>query len=124
MTEFVEVPGGNELKSGQMKMFNLGKREILLARVGDNFYAADNRCPHMGGNLSAGKLEKTIVTCPRHHSQFDLSDGHVVRWTDWSGVKLSLAKMVKSPRPVKTYKVKAEGGKVMMEVDKASFGMA
>jgi 3-phenylpropionate/trans-cinnamate dioxygenase ferredoxin subunit len=124
MTEFVEVPGGKELKSGQMKMFNLGKREVLLARVGDNFYAVDNRCPHMGGSLSEGKLEKTIVTCPRHHSQFDLIDGRVVRWTDWSGVKLSLGKMVKSPRAVTTYKVKVEGGKVMLEVDKASFGMA
>jgi 3-phenylpropionate/trans-cinnamate dioxygenase ferredoxin subunit len=123
MAEFVEVPRGNELHSGQMKMFNLGKREILLARVGDTLYAADNRCPHMGGSLSEGKLEKTIVTCPRHHSQFDLTDGHVVRWTDWSGIKLSLAKTVKSPRPVNTYKVKVEGGKVMVEVDKASFGM-
>jgi 3-phenylpropionate/trans-cinnamate dioxygenase ferredoxin subunit len=124
MNEFVEVPGGNELKSGQMKMFNLGKREILLARVGDAFYAADNRCPHMGGILSQGKLEKTIVTCPRHHSQFDLIDGHVVRWTDWSGIKLSFGRMLKSPRPVKTYKAKLEGGKVMVEVDKASFGIA
>jgi 3-phenylpropionate/trans-cinnamate dioxygenase ferredoxin subunit len=78
----------------------------------------------MGGSLSEGKLEKTVVTCPRHHSQFDLVDGHVVRWTDWSGIKLSLAKMVKSPRPVNTYRVKVEGGKVMVEVDKASFGMA
>jgi len=124
MTEFVEVSGGNELKSGQMKMFNLGKREILLARDSDNFYAADNRCPHMGGRLSEGKLEKTVVTCPRHHSQFDLIDGHVVKWTDWSGIKLSLARMGKSPRPVNTYKVKVEGGKVMVEVDKASFGLA
>jgi 3-phenylpropionate/trans-cinnamate dioxygenase ferredoxin subunit len=123
MTEFIEVPGGSELQSGQMKMFNLGKREILLARVGDTFYAADNRCPHMGGILSEGKLEKTVVTCPRHHSQFDLSDGHVIRWTDWSGIKLSMAKMMKSPKSIKIYKVKAEGGKVMVEVDKASFGM-
>lgn len=124
MTEFVAVPGGNELKGGQMKMFNLGKREILLARVGDTFYAADNRCPHMNGNLSEGKLERTVVTCPRHHSQFDLTDGHVVRWTDWSGIKLSVAKMMKSPRTLNTYKVKVEGGKVVVEIDKASFGMA
>jgi len=124
MTEFVEVPGGNELQSGQMKMFKLGDHEILLARVGDTFYAADNRCPHMSGNLSAGKLEKSIVTCPRHHSQFDLVDGHVVMWTGWSGIKLSLGKMIKSPRPLNTYKAKVEGGKVMVEVDKASFGMA
>jgi 3-phenylpropionate/trans-cinnamate dioxygenase ferredoxin subunit len=120
MSEFVEVPGGSELTSGQMKMFKLGDHEILLARVDDTFYAAENRCPHMGGNLSAGKLEKTVITCPRHHSQFDLTDGHVVRWTDYSGIKLSMAKVMKSPRPVKTYKVKAEAGKVMVEVDKAS----
>jgi len=123
MSEFVEVPGGNELQSGQMKMFNLGKHEILLARVGDTFYAADNRCPHMSGNLSEGKLDKTIVTCPRHHSQFDLMDGHVVRWTDWSGIKLSMGKMVKSPRPLNTYKAKLDGDKVMVEIDKTSFGM-
>lgn len=124
MAEFIEVPGGNELQSGQMKMFNVGKGEILLARVGDNFYAADNRCPHMAGRLSEGKLEKSIVTCPRHHSQFDLADGHVVRWTDWTGVKLSLARMFKSPRPVNTYRVKVEGGKVLVEVDKVPAGVA
>jgi 3-phenylpropionate/trans-cinnamate dioxygenase ferredoxin subunit len=124
MSEFVEIPGGSDLKSGEMKMFKLGDREILLARVDDTFYVADNRCPHMSGNLSQGKLENTIVTCPRHHSQFDLVDGHVIRWTGYSGIKLSMTKLMKSPRPVKTYKVKAEGGKVMVEVDKASFGMA
>jgi 3-phenylpropionate/trans-cinnamate dioxygenase ferredoxin subunit len=122
MREFVEIPGGGELKSGEMKMFNLGGHEFLMARVGDMFYATDNRCPHMGGNLSAGKLERTIVTCPRHHSQFDLADGHVVRWTDYSGFKLSMAKIMRSPRPLKTYNVKAEAGKVMVEVEKALTG--
>jgi 3-phenylpropionate/trans-cinnamate dioxygenase ferredoxin subunit len=122
MTDFIEVPGGNELQSGQMKMFNTGKGEILLARVGDDFYAADNRCPHLGGRLSEGKLENTIVTCPRHYSQFDLIDGHVVNWTDWTGVKLSLAKMFKSPRPLNTYRVKVEGGKVLVAVNKVPAG--
>lgn len=117
MAEFVEVSGKQEIKSGQMKMISVAGHEILLARVDDDFYAVDNRCPHMGGNLSQGTLEKTIVTCPRHNSQFDLRDGHVVRWTDWSGVKLSLAKMIKSPRPLKTYKVKVEGDKILVETD-------
>ena len=119
MAGFVEVPGGYEIKSGEMKLFNVAGGEVLLARSGDNFYAANNRCPHTGGKLSEGKLEGTIVTCPLHHSQFDLTDGHVVRWTDWSGVKLSLTKVLKSPRPIKTYKVKVEGDKVFIETDKA-----
>jgi 3-phenylpropionate/trans-cinnamate dioxygenase ferredoxin component len=112
----VEIPGTKELQNGQMKKFNTGKQEILLARVNDKFYASDNRCRHMGGNLSAGKLEKTIVTCPLHHSQYDLVDGHVVRWTDWSGIKLSLSKIFKPPSPLKTYKVRMEGDKVFVEI--------
>jgi 3-phenylpropionate/trans-cinnamate dioxygenase ferredoxin subunit len=124
MTEFVEVPEGKELKSGQMKMFNVGKREILLARVGDDFYAADNHCPHMGARLSEGTLQKTIITCPRHHSQFDLTDGHVARWTEWAGAKLSLARMLKSPRSLNTYKVKVEEGKVLVGIDKVPVGIA
>jgi 3-phenylpropionate/trans-cinnamate dioxygenase ferredoxin subunit len=119
MSEFVEIPGASELKNGGMKMFRLGDHEFLLARVDGTFYAADNRCPHMGGNLSSGRLEKTVVTCPRHHSQFDLADGHVIRWTDYSGFKLSMAKIMKSPRTLKIYKTKTEGGTIMVEVDKA-----
>ncbi len=53
--------------------FNRERDSALLARVGDKYYAADNRCPHMGGKLSPGKLEGTVVTCPRHGSQFDLT---------------------------------------------------
>ncbi len=82
MAEFKEVFNIRDIKDGAMKEISVDGRDILLARVGNTYYAADNRCPHMGGNLSEGKLEKTIITCPRHHSQFDLTDGHVVRWTD------------------------------------------
>jgi 3-phenylpropionate/trans-cinnamate dioxygenase ferredoxin subunit len=113
---FVEVSIRDELKDGNMKMTAVDGREILIARVGDNYYAADNRCPHMGGNLSHGKLEGTVVTCPRHHSQFDLTDGHVIRWTDWSGLKLSVGKLLKSPRPLKTHEVKVEGEKILVDL--------
>lgn len=124
MAGIIEIPGAKELQNGQMKKFNVGGMEILLARVDDNFYAADAVCPHMGGQLANGVLEKTIVTCPRHHSQFDLANGRVVRWTDWSGIKLSVAKVVKSPRPLKTYRVKIEGDKVFIESEKALSGVA
>lgn len=119
MAEFVEVSGKQEIPSGQMKMVRVAGREILLARVGDDFYAADDRCPHMGGHLSQGTLEKTTVTCPRHHSQFDLTDGHVIKWTDWSGAKLSFGKIFKSPRPLQTYRVKVEGDRVFVETKEA-----
>jgi 3-phenylpropionate/trans-cinnamate dioxygenase ferredoxin component len=117
MTDFVEIAGVDELETGTMEVFSLeGGLEIMLARVGDEYYASDNHCPHMGGDLWQGKLEGTIVTCPRHHSQFDLTDGRVIRWTDWSGIKLSIGKTLRSPRPLKTYKVKVEEGKILVQI--------
>jgi 3-phenylpropionate/trans-cinnamate dioxygenase ferredoxin component len=113
MSEYAEVLKVGDLEDGAMKMVSVEGRDILLAKVGDTYYAADNKCPHLGGNLSGGTLEGSIVTCPKHGSQFDLADGHMVRWTDWSGIKLSVAKL-KSPRPIKTYEVKIEDDKILV----------
>lgn len=112
----VELDSVNDLKDGQMEMVEFDHHEYMLVRIGDDFYCSDNRCPHMGGNLSKGSLNETILTCPLHHSQFDLKDGHNIRWTDWSGLKLKFAKLFKSPRPLKMYQVKIEGEKVMVEI--------
>jgi 3-phenylpropionate/trans-cinnamate dioxygenase ferredoxin subunit len=114
---FVEISNKDELNDGQMKMTVVNSHEILLARVGDEYYASDNRCPHMGGNLSHGKLEGVVITCPRHHSQFDLTDGRVIRWTDWAGIKLAIGKLFKSPRNLKTYEVKIEGDMIMADLE-------
>jgi 3-phenylpropionate/trans-cinnamate dioxygenase ferredoxin subunit len=75
-------------------------------------FVADATCPHLGGNLSDGTLEGTLLTCPRHNSQFDLRDGRVVRWTDWHGATLSVAKALKHPRPLGTYPLKIKGNTI------------
>ncbi len=36
-------------------------------------------CPHAGAVLSSGELEATVLTCPRHGSQFDVCTGTRVR---------------------------------------------
>jgi 3-phenylpropionate/trans-cinnamate dioxygenase ferredoxin component len=114
---WVEIATTDELKDGQMKMATFEGLEIMLARAEGQYYSSDNRCPHMGGNLSGGKLEGTVVTCPRHHSQFDLTDGHVIRWTDWTGLKLTGAKILKSPRPIKMHEIKVEGDKILVQIE-------
>jgi 3-phenylpropionate/trans-cinnamate dioxygenase ferredoxin subunit len=119
MQEPRELANINDLKPGMMKMVNIGGHQYLLARVQDKYYAADNLCPHMGGNLSGGTLEGTILTCPRHHSQFDLSDGSNLRWTDWKGLKLAIGKLVRPPRSLQTYELKIEGNKILLTGAKA-----
>jgi 3-phenylpropionate/trans-cinnamate dioxygenase ferredoxin subunit len=116
MAGYVEVLKANDLKDGQMKAVKTKGQEILLAKVGGKFYAAENTCPHMGGKLAQGKLEGTVVTCPLHASKFELKDGSVVRWTNWPGIVVAATKLIRRPRAIKIYPVKVEGDKVLVEV--------
>lgn len=118
MPEFREVANVNDFKPGTMKMVNIDGHEYLIARVENAYYAADNRCPHMGGNLSQGKLEGTVITCPRHASQFDLKDGHVIRWTTWSAAVLAVDQVRSRKRPLPVYPVAEEGDKILINTSR------
>ena len=115
MGEFVEVLKIDELKSGVMKAVNVEEHEVLLAKVGDEYYAANNRCPHMQGNLSQGELKGTVVTCPVHGSQFDLSNGQVIRWLG-GGLMSKASRALKLSKNLTVYNVKVEDGRVLVEV--------
>ena len=116
MSSMIEVGKSREFQNGTMKEVVVEGHEILIARVGDKYYATDNRCTHMGGKLSHGKLEGTVVTCPRHGSQFELKDGGVVRWLKGSGFLSVLGKALKSPRPLSRYNVQVIDDKILVEV--------
>jgi 3-phenylpropionate/trans-cinnamate dioxygenase ferredoxin component len=115
MQELVQVASVNDFQPGSLRMVNVGGHEYLLARVEDKYYAADNHCPHMGGNLSHGKLEGSIITCPRHGSQFDLKDGHVVRWTTWPSALVTVDQVRSRRRPLPVYPVVVEGDKILLK---------
>jgi 3-phenylpropionate/trans-cinnamate dioxygenase ferredoxin subunit len=114
MGEFTEVSKIDELKNGTMRAVSAGGREILLAKVGDKYYAVDGRCPHMKGDLSQGKLEGTVVTCPVHGSQFDISNGRVVRWLR-GGLMSKLSGALKTSKDLTVYNVKVEDGRVLVK---------
>ena len=116
MKNTIEAGRIGEISSGTMKEILIDGRPILLARVGDVYYAVDNRCPHAGGRLSEGKLEDTIVTCPKHGSKFDLKDGNVVRWLSGSGFISMVGRALKKPGSIKKYDVKVQGDKISIEI--------
>lgn len=113
-TGFVPLSKTGQLRDGSMIELKAGDRQVLLARVGDQYYAAESTCPHMGARLVNGTLQGTVLTCPRHASKFDLKDGRIIRWTDWTGVKASVSKLFRSPRPLKVYAVKTEGDDILI----------
>jgi nitrite reductase/ring-hydroxylating ferredoxin subunit len=116
MGTFVEAGNAGEFKDGMMKEVEIEAKRILLARIKGKYYATQGRCPHFGGVLSQGVLDGNVVTCPRHGSRFDLTDGHIIAWVGRPGVVSAITKGLKGPRPLDTYKVKVEDNKILVEL--------
>ena len=109
MTQPVPVFKTGELPEGAMKKVTHNGKEILVACVRGKFYAMADRCGHAGGDLSLGKIEGTVVTCPRHGSQWDVTDGHNVRWTRNPDA-------VPKIKQLASYPVKVEGDSVLLQI--------
>ena len=60
----------------------VGEVEIGLFRVGDEFLAIENACPHAGHPLHEGELAGCVVTCPAHGFEYDLRTGYAVDHQD------------------------------------------
>ncbi|PKN99348.1 MAG: hypothetical protein CVU42_08845 [Chloroflexi bacterium HGW-Chloroflexi-4] len=105
--EFTKVAEKNELLPNTMKMVVVGGKEVLISNVGGEFFAIANKCTHLGGSLAKGSLEGGIVTCPRHHAQFDAKTGQAV-----AEAKLGFIKMKVKDEP--SYEVKVEGDSILV----------
>jgi len=112
---FLPVATVTDVKDGTMKKIMVEGHVFLLARIKDVYYCTDAYCPHLGGDLSQGTLNGKVLTCPLHHSQFDISNGRVMRWTDLSGTILTVAKKQKPPRSLRIYPVKIEGTTILIK---------
>jgi nitrite reductase/ring-hydroxylating ferredoxin subunit len=77
--EYVRVAAVGDIAAGKLVPIEAAGRKLLLARVGDAFYAAQRKCPHLGFNLCRGTLDGLAVVCPLHKAKFDLVTGAVDR---------------------------------------------
>lgn len=66
-----------EIPSGAIREVRVGEKTVAVAHVEDRFYAIDNVCLHRGGPLGQGELKGSVVTCPWHGWQYEVSTGQV-----------------------------------------------
>ena len=105
--------------------------DILVVKDNDEFYAINNRCPHLGLALNLGgcnKKDKT-VHCKFHASDFSYKTGEVKEWLNVKGFEKFMmwlfskfdkdAKeiMTMEPKPVETFLTKVEDDHVWVGID-------
>jgi pyruvate oxidase len=61
----------DELEDGRVKTVLAGHKALALTRVGVSYGAIDNHCPHQGGPLGEGSIEKGWLRCPWHGYDYD-----------------------------------------------------
>jgi nitrite reductase/ring-hydroxylating ferredoxin subunit len=64
-----------ELRAAGRRVVHLDGHVLCLFAEGEEVYAVDNRCPHMGFPLHRGSVCEGILTCHWHHARFDLATG-------------------------------------------------
>ena len=106
---FVNVAAVDDIPISAMRPFAIAGKEILIANHDGNYYAIARRCPHMGGDLSKGTLDGTTVTCPRHHSRFDVTTGSCL-----SGPKIGPLRL--GTKDTTSYEVRIEDQRIQVNL--------
>lgn len=70
------VMPAEDLWEGELTGVQLGERKVVLLNVGGEIRAFEDRCPHLGFQLSAGKLDGCTLTCANHRWEFDALTGN------------------------------------------------
>ncbi len=71
-----KVAEPDELSEGRVKSATAGTKSVALVRFDGRYAAMDNHCPHQGGPLGEGSIEKGVdgkcwLRCPWHGWDFD-----------------------------------------------------
>jgi toluene monooxygenase system ferredoxin subunit len=85
-----------------MRRVDVEGKKVLVVNVEGRFCAFEDRCAHQAMELSKGRLEGKVLTCPAHEWQYDVTTGLGV-----------------NPRGacLRQFPIKVEGADVQVEVE-------
>jgi toluene monooxygenase system ferredoxin subunit len=69
------VMPAEDLWQGELTAVQLAGRNIVLVNIDGEIRAYEDRCPHLGFQLSQGDLDGRILTCANHQWEFDALTG-------------------------------------------------
>lgn len=102
MGDFVKVTEAAAVAQGELAAFDVGGARVAVANVGGTLHAFGDTCTHLQCSLAEGQLDGTVVTCPCHGSQFDVTTGEVLRGP--------------AQEPVRSYAARVENNAIRVEI--------
>lgn len=100
---WIEACLANEIELEDVIRFDYADRTFAIYRSDDDqFYATDGLCTHAKIHLADGLVMGDQIECPKHNGRFDYRTGE--------------AKRVPACKPLLTYPVKVESGKVYIAI--------
>jgi len=102
MVRFVEVANKSQIPQNGAIGVEVEGKSLALVNLNGEIFALDDTCPHAAGPLSEGEIDGEEITCPWHHSRFDIRTGHVT--------------MDPADEDVATYRVRLVGDAVEVEI--------
>jgi len=76
-----------DIPAGKIRRYVVSGLPVAVFNVEGRLVACRDRCPHMGADLSMGRLDGDFVICSWHGWTFNLTDGRC-RFKDWACLEL------------------------------------
>ena len=103
MSEWIEACATDDVEEEDVIRFDHGSKTYAVYRSPENlFYATDGLCTHQRFHLAGGLVMGHEIECPKHNGRFDYTTGQA------KGAPVCIN--------LRTYPVKVEGGKVLLDL--------
>lgn len=103
MSDWVEVCAAEDIAQEDVRRFDHSGRTFAIYRSPDDqYYATDGLCTHEKIHLADGLVMDNIIECPKHNGRFDYRTGEA------KGAPVCIN--------LRTYPVRVERGKVLLDV--------
>jgi 3-phenylpropionate/trans-cinnamate dioxygenase ferredoxin component len=100
-SEWIDVGASDSVHGTAPLSVEVDGIPVVVVRCGSEIYAVEDRCTHDGEALGEAEVESCQIICPRHGARFCLRTGEALTPPAYE--------------PLRTYKVREEAGRVLVE---------
>jgi naphthalene 1,2-dioxygenase system ferredoxin subunit len=106
MADWLDICDDDLVDDDDVVQLMTGPYRLAVYKIEGTIYVTDDRCTHQEASLADGYLDGTTIECPRHQGVFDICTGKAL------GPPLETN--------LRTYPVKVDNGRVLINVADAS----